>query len=137
MRMKTIAVRQLVSRGMQALVMELVGYGSNDNRWRLEVMEEWMVCYSNRRGTIIPAHASRKQQEKKQESVLTILPRILGPWCSFLEVCISAKALKGKTGSKEIYHGGWRISRNWGLLEIGGSFRNGGITTLCPLCNSN
>ena len=38
--MKIVAVRPLVSRGMQGLVIESVSYGSNGNRWRLGVMEE-------------------------------------------------------------------------------------------------
>lgn len=104
--MKIFAVRPLVSRGMQGLVIESVSYGSNDNRWRLGVMEEWMICCSNHRGFVIHVHASRKQQEKQQSTlnVLTTPPRILGPGRNFLEVCINTEALKGKTGSKEIHH---------------------------------
>ena len=85
MRMKIVAVRPLVSRGMQGLVIESVSYGSNDNRWRLGVMEEWMICCSNHRGFVIHVHASRKQQEKQQSTLKCSYntPSHSGPWMQF------------------------------------------------------
>ena len=53
---------------------------------------------------------------------------------NFFQVYINTKMLYVLTGSEGIHHGGGRrISRNGGIVETGGSSRNGRITTLCPL----
>ena len=45
--MKTVAIKQLVSRGMWDLVIVLVGYGSNNNRLRVYGNGDETVCHSD------------------------------------------------------------------------------------------
>ena len=45
--MKTVAINQLVSRGMWNLLLVLVGYGSSNNRLRVYVNVDATVCHSD------------------------------------------------------------------------------------------
>lgn len=47
--MKIVAVRQLIPRGMQDLVMVIVEYGSNDNRLKIKERVERMAYHSDRK----------------------------------------------------------------------------------------
>ena len=46
-RMKMFAVGQFFSRDVCGLLMVLVGYGSDDNRFRVSERVVWMVCHSD------------------------------------------------------------------------------------------
>ena len=82
-----------VLRGLQGLVMLLVGYGSNNNWLRIEERVEWVVWHSDFNhlyqrlpvssqsvedtvivNTFIPVNASGKQGETKTVSLVTRLP---------------------------------------------------------------
>ena len=52
--MNFFAARQLVTRGIQSLKMELVGHGSSINRLMVGEREEWMVFRINLHQKLLP-----------------------------------------------------------------------------------
>ena len=101
-RMKSVTIKQMVSRGMWGLVIVLVGYGSNSNRLKIYEKVYWMVSHSDFKHllqgallaihqfsepavtvtAVVPVHTSEKQKEIKTVLVLARLPHSVVPWCS-------------------------------------------------------
>ena len=130
--MKIAVVKQVVSRGLQCLLMILVGYGSNNNSLRQG--RRWSGCfailtacilirgyylqYGNLHSlsdkdpiivsAVIPVYASRKQGEVETVSIFTRLPHSMASCCRFLEVWTNTKELMTLTEYKMIHHWGMK-----------------------------